>query len=156
VSGGFSSGFSFGFEVFQAAAPTGSLIDMEYQLLVADLENELDDLCQIERVTAAGGLQKGGTITAETRTLLYSGLACYVAPITARRDRFDVAGGSHQFQLQYRAVLPVTAVDIRENDILTVTTSNDADLVGRELEVRDVHRVSDAIVRRLTLHDLQG
>lgn len=135
---------------------SGSLTDMEYDLLVDDLEAELDDLCKIERVSAPGVLQTNGTISNESRTTLYTGLACYVAPITARRDRFDVAGGSHQFQLQYRAVLPVTAVDLQENDILTVTTSNDPDLVGRELQVRDVHRVTDAIVRRLTLHDLQG
>lgn len=135
---------------------SGSLTDMEYDLLVDDLEAELDDLCKIERIATAGVLQKNGTISGESRTTLYTGLACYVAPITARRDRFDVAGGSHQFQLQYRAVLPVTAVDLQENDILTVTTSNDPDLVGRELQVRDVHRVTDAIVRRLTLHDLQG
>lgn len=136
---------------------SGSLTSMELGYLQDDLSAELDDLCTIERVTGEGILAKdGASIGSETRSTLYSSLACYVAPITARRDRFDVAGGSHQYQLQYRAVLPVTATGIQENDILTVTTSADSDLVGRELTVRDVHRVTDATVRRLTLHDLQG
>ena len=93
---------------------TGSLTDMELELLRDDMFVELDDLCKIERINTEGVLLKAGTIASESRTPLYTDLACYVAPITARRDRFDVAGGSHQFQLQYRAVIPYTATGLQE------------------------------------------
>ena len=111
------------------------------------------DTGTVERITSLGTLNEStGQYTGETRDSIYSG-PCSIYPIEARRDRFDEFGQGLVFTKQYRVVLPHTSIDVQQRDRFTITTSDDPQLVGREMEVRDVLVSSLLGYRRLTVQD---
>lgn len=85
-------------------------------------------------------------------TLIYQG-PYLLAPIISRRDRFDEFGQGLVFTRQYRVALPHTADEIQIRDVFTALTSDDTQLVGREMLVRDVLTGSHLGYRRLTVQD---
>ncbi len=106
--------------------------------------SKLDSTREVERGT--------GQLIDDPRELIYTG-NCSIYPIKSRRDRFDEFGQGLIFTRQYRVVLPYTASTIQIRDIFTSTSSDDAQLVGRELEVRDVIVSTILGYRSLTVHD---
>lgn len=94
-----------------------------------------------------------GSTTAAVENLIYSGVMS-VYPIEARRDRYDELGEGLIFQRQYRVIMPYTVDDIMIRDIMRVTSSDDTQLVGRPMEVRDVFVSTILGYRRLTVHDV--
>ena len=73
----------------------------------------------------------------------------------SRRDRFDEFGQGLIFTRQYRIVLPHPADGIQIRDIWTTTSSDDTQLIGREMEVRDVMVGTIVGYRSLTVHDFR-
>lgn len=134
--------------------PEGSITSIELGHMRTDFTVEMDETCLIESVTSGGLLQTDGSITTESRTTIYSGI-CSIFPIVARRDRYDTYGEGHQYQYQYRVLVPWDTTGIEAGHRFQMTSSTDPDLVGRDMEVRDVHRVTDLAQRRITVHDLQ-
>lgn len=135
--------------------PEGSITSIELGHMRSDYDAEFDETCLIEWVTDPGGLQTDGTISTESRSTIYSGI-CSLFPVAARRDRYDTYGEGHQYQYQYRVALPWDATGIEAGHRFQMTSSTDPDIVGRDMEVRDVHRVTDLAQRRITVHDLQN
>ena len=118
-----------------------------------DLLVELTDTCTIERITDKGTVNRTtAELVGETRDTIYTGI-CDCAPIRSRRDRFDTFGEALIFTRQYRVILPHDSADIQIRDIFTVTSSEDPEMVGRPMEVRDVHVTTDNIARTVTVHD---
>lgn len=66
-----------------------------------------------------------------------SGVPCLVLPSTSLTREVDVAAGGQVTLNMYEVHLPVDT-DVARDDVLTVTTSRDADLVGRWLRVFEV------------------
>lgn len=96
--------------------------------------------------------QATGELLDDPRDLIYTGIAS-IYPIKSRRDRFDEFGQGLIFTRQYRIILPYTVDDIQIRDIWTATGSSDTQLIGREMEVRDVIVSTILGYRSLTVHD---
>lgn len=127
--------------------------DVEVAGIRADAEQLFKDECVVERITDWGTVNSStAALENETRSTIYSG-RCSIYPIMSRRDRFDEFGQGLVFTKQYRVVLPYTADDIQQRDRFYITSSNDTQLINREMEVRDVVMSSMLGYRRLTVQD---
>lgn len=73
----------------------------------------------------------------------------------SRRDRFDELGEGLVFTRQYRVNVPYTEIDIQIRDRFTILTGTDAQLIGREMEVRDVVVGTNMGYRRIMVHDFR-
>ncbi|MGW4406520.1 DUF6093 family protein [Nonomuraea sp. NPDC004702] len=89
----------------------------------------------------------------QTYTTVYSG-NCRIKP----RSSSETEWGEREVTLgQYVAVLPWDAApEIRREDRLTVTASDDAWLVGRPLEVIGINLAGTSTARRLLVEDKEG
>lgn len=114
------------------------------------------DACVIERIPTdktSRQVERGtGQLIEDPRELIYSG-QCSIYPIKSRRDRFDEFGQGLIFTRQYRVVLPYDTNDVQIRDRFTVTSSDDGQLIGREMEVRDVLVSTIQGYRSVTVHD---
>lgn len=95
-----------------------------------------------------------GDLVDDPRDLIYTG-NCSIYPIKSRRDRFDEYGQGLIFTRQYRVVLPWDTATVQIRDVWTCTSSDDPQLVGREMEVRDVLVSTITGYRSLTVHDFR-
>lgn len=115
---------------------------------------EVDEVL-IERITVGSGqLLPNGFRATDTRTLVYAGPAA-IYPILSRRDRFDEVAEGLVFTRQYRVDLPWDCDNVQIRDRVTVTASQDPQMLDREFEVRDVVVETNIAVRRLTVHDFR-
>ena len=115
---------------------------------------EVDEVL-IERVIVGSGqLLPNGFRTADTRTSIYAGPGA-IYPILSRRDRFDEVAEGLVFTRQYRVDLPWSVSTVQIRDRVTVTASQDPQMLNREFEVRDVVVETNVAVRRLTVHDFR-
>ncbi len=118
------------------------------------------DACIIERLPTSKEdsnrevVRGTGELVEEPRDLVFTG-KCSIYPIKSRRDRFDEFGHGLIFTRQYRIVLPHTADNVQIRDLWTATSSDDPQLIGRELEVRDVIVSTILGYRSLTVHDFR-
>ena len=125
-----------------------------------DAKQLLVDACIVERLPTSKTdanrevVRGTGQLIEEPRDLIFTG-KCSVYPIKSRRDRFDEFGHGLIFTRQYRVVLPFDADSVQIRDLVTVTSSDDAQLVGREMEVRDVIVSTILGYRSLTTHDFR-
>jgi len=118
-----------------------------------DVDQLFENTGKIERVTSIGTLNHAtGLYTDQVRVLIYSG-PCYIAPIISRRDRFDEVGQGLVFSRQYRVNIPWDQADVQIRDLFTPLTSEDPQLIGREMLVRDVLVQTNVSYRRLTVQD---
>lgn len=132
---------------------TGSLRQGELDYIRRDMEIEMEDECKIYRVVTKAELQPDGSLGFDEETEIYNGI-CSIAPIIARRDRFDEFGQGLVYSVQYRLVLPWDTTGIRITNRVLITVSQDPEFTDRNFEVRDVHRTTDNAQRRITVHDL--
>lgn len=118
-----------------------------------DVDQLFEDIGIIERIISKGTLDHDtAEFSGEVREVVYSGpMSCY--PIISRRDRFDEVGQGLVFTRQYRIQIPHTADDVQIRDLVTLTASEDSQLIGRELLVRDVMVATNIGYRRLTVQD---
>jgi hypothetical protein len=126
----------------------------------ADAQQLFVDACTIERqptskLDSIREVERGtGQLIDDPRELIYTG-SCSIYPIKSRRDRFDEFGQGLIFTRQYRVTLPHSEDDVQIRDIVTITSSDDTQLIGREMEVRDVIVSTILGYRSLTVHDFR-
>ena len=133
----------------------GLLSAIELAGIRADVEELFEDQCTILRpdptdppvLNKATGLFVGGTFLT-----IYSG-ECFITPIISRRDRFDEVGQGLVFTRQYRVGIPWTEDDVQIRDLYTTTATDDPQLLGRGMLVRDVLVGTNLGYRRLTVQD---
>jgi len=113
-------------------------------------------LVTINRITDRGTLNPD-TLKYENPTteLIYSGPA-HFSPVTFRRDRQELGGGTAVRIRQYRAVLPWDSGDVRIDDLFTINFCSDDQVVGKSFDVTDVMYESEQAARRITLTDTSG
>jgi len=87
-----------------------------------------------------------------TVVTIYAGPAD-ISPVTYRRDRQELGGGEAVRIRQYRSEVPWDAGDIWVDDIMTVNTSQDVQMVGKIFTISDVLYESELAIRRLSLTD---
>lgn len=124
----------------------------------ADATQLFVDACVVERLPTSKTdstrevNRLTGALVDEARELIYTG-QCSIYPIKSRRDRFDEFGQGLIFTRQYRVVFPFDTDTIQIRDRVTITSSDDGQLVGREMEVRDVLVSTIEGYRSVTVHD---
>jgi hypothetical protein len=97
-----------------------------------------------------------GAVSIPVGSIVYSG-ACHL------RKSNDPLGGTDRISAHknitvrnYQLEIPWNATPLQVNDVVTVTSSDDAHLVGRKLRVTKVHQNSTLIVRRMTVEDVDN
>jgi hypothetical protein len=127
----------------------------ELNAIRADVDQIFEDVGMVERVTSKGVLDHDtAEFAGEVRALVYEG-PCLVTPIISRRDRFDEVGQGLIFTRQYRVDLPWDEDEVQIRDVFTITASDDPQVVGREMQVRDVLVGTNLGYRRLTVQDVR-
>ncbi len=126
----------------------------------SDAKQLFVDACIVERLPTSKTdsnrevVRGTGQLVEEPRELIFTG-KCSIYPIKSRRDRFDEFGHGLIFTRQYRVVLPFDADKVQIRDVVIVTSSDDTQLIGREMEVRDVIVSTILGYRSLTTHDFR-
>lgn len=104
------------------------------------------DACTIRRRTGETVDQNSGEIT-PTYDLVYEG-KCRVQQQTATAGAED-AGEAYLLMVRLEVQLPIAVAGIEPDDEVTVTASQDPDLLDRVFTVRDLFHKTDATARRI-------
>ncbi|MET0416384.1 MAG: DUF6093 family protein [Actinoplanes sp.] len=108
-------------------------------------EEGMVDTCTIQHVTGEN-TDADGNVT-PTYSTVYTG-SCRVQQQQPYAERND-AGQAYQLLLRLEIQLPMSVTGISPDDVVTIVTSRDADLVGRQFSVRDLAHKTDASSRRV-------
>lgn len=124
----------------------------ELALLREDVEATLLDECVVTRAGSQGAFNEStGLYAASTGSTVYSG-ACRVAQMT-EQDRLVNFGDRSVGLVAYVATLPYDAPELHKDDLFTVTTSNDEQLLTKALEVHSVKYGSLLTGRKVILEE---
>lgn len=117
-------------------------------------ETLMEDTCTITR---SGGEpvfdDTTGTYTTPAASTVYSG-KCRVKPSALSGNTTVQAGEERVALWPYAVSVPVSVVDVELDDLVTVTASADASLVGRVLRVRSTARGTHITARRLDAEEV--
>jgi len=130
-----------------------TLTSSEMTRLRADLAATLPDQGTVTRPSAASFDKETLEYAENAGTEVWSG-ACRVQPTGS--DRVVAYGEQPITVRSYHATLPHDADGIEVDDVLVLSSSVDADLVGRALRVLDVQPSSLEAARRLLVEDQLG
>lgn len=119
----------------------------------AAAERRMFDACTIRRITGAVADPDTGRET-PTYTVLYTG-KCRIQQATAQAQREDV-GEDHQLLLRLEVQLPTSVTGLQVGDQVTVTSSLDADLVGRTFRAHDLAHKTEVSARRVQCLERTG
>lgn len=110
--------------------------------------------CNVFRDEGLGALNEATGLydSPPADTVIYNG-PYHLSPIISRRDRFDEFGEGLVFTRQYRVIIPYDQDDIQIRYYFQAVTSDDTQLVGRPMLVRDVIVGTHIGYRRLTVQD---
>lgn len=111
------------------------------------------DTCTVERKDGVPVLDENTGLLVQPWITIYTG-QCRVKP----RSSSETEWGEREVTLgQYVAVLPWDASgQVKREDRLTVSASDDAWLVGRHLEVIGISLAGTSTARRLLVEDKEG
>ena len=107
----------------------------------------------ITRITDKGEINEiTGLYDSPTTSTIYTG-PTHISPVTYRRDRQEIGGMESIRIRQYRSIVPWDSGDIWIDDLMTVSDTQDPDMLGRTFDITDVLYETELSVRRLTLTD---
>lgn len=104
------------------------------------------DTCTIRRRAGETTDENSGVVT-PTWDDLYAG-KCRVQQAIAQAAQHDV-GEDYLLQMRLDVQLPMAVTGLAVGDEITITASQDPDLVGRVFRVRDLFHKTDASSRRV-------
>lgn len=107
----------------------------------------LKDRCTIERHGEPVFNPATGTYQPKTKTVA-TNLPCYITPFTGARTLDEAFGGEIVVTRNYNLKLPWDAPEIRREDYVTITSSQDPGLVGRVFRVDQVDAETYQMSRR--------
>jgi hypothetical protein len=113
----------------------------------AAAERLMTDACVIKHKTTES-VGAGGVISPVWSTV-FTG-KCRVQSNALTRQGQDI-GEAYVIVERHEVQLPVSVVGLQEGDLIQITASGDADLVGRIFRVRDVLRKTHLTARRVTV-----
>lgn len=124
----------------------------ELDLLREDMAATMQDECLVTRPGARGAFDADtGTYAPSAGSTIYEG-ACRVAQLDIQ-DRAVIFGDQSVDLVAYVAHLPYDAPELRKDDLFTVTTSNDEQLMEKSLEVHSVKFGSLNAERKVILEE---
>lgn len=112
----------------------------------AAAEAGMADACTIRRKTGVTTDDFSGVVT-PTWVDLYAG-KCRVQHSRPQSEQYDV-GEDYQLQLRLILQLPMSVTGLEVGDQVTITASQDPDMVGRVFLTRDLFHKTDASARRV-------
>jgi 3'-phosphoadenosine 5'-phosphosulfate sulfotransferase len=112
----------------------------------AAAEAGMVDACTIRRKTGKATDDFSGVVT-PTWVSLYAG-KCRVQHSRPQSEQYD-AGEDYQLQLRLILQLPMSVTGLEVGDQVTITASQDPDMVGRVFLTRDLFHKTDASARRI-------
>ena len=110
------------------------------------------DACTVTR-GGARTTDANGDVTQATTTL-YTGV-CRVQQHQATADDKNI-GEDQQLLLRVEVQLPMTVTGLQVGDLITITTSIDPDLPGRQFRIHDLAHKTDATARRVQCIERTG
>jgi hypothetical protein len=110
-------------------------------------EEGMVDTCTIQHPTGET-TDPATDVVSPTYSTLYAAGVCRIQQKQPYAERND-AGQNYQLLLRIEIQLPVRVVGVAPDDVVTVNTSRDLDLVGRKFAVRDLAHKTDASSRRI-------
>jgi len=133
--------------------------DFDNLLGIFDYGGGTDDTDAAKTTVTITRITDRGTLNATTKlyddptiSTIYTGPAD-ISPVTYRRDRQEIGGMESIRIRQYRSEVPWDAGDIWIDDVMTVNTCQDVQMVGKAFTISDVLYESEEAVRRLSLTD---
>lgn len=119
----------------------------------AAAEAGMADTCTIRRLTGETTQRGSGDVT-PTYADLYAG-KCRVQQHQARADR-QTPGQDQVLMLRLELQLPMSVTGLQVADEVTITVSQDPDLIGRVFLVHDLAHKTDASARRMACVERTG
>lgn len=123
--------------------------DAELAQMRATSETALPDTCTITGGSTGTFDPATGEYTT-TATTTYNG-PCRIRQYGNAQDNVVLVGDLDAVLARYVVTLPASATGIAVNQVLTITASDDADLVGRSFNVAHVPTQSWLIDRRILI-----
>lgn len=119
----------------------------------AAAEAGMADACSIRRITGST-TQRGTGVVTPTYLGLYAGKCRLQQPNALSRPKR--AGEDYLLMLRIELQLPMSVTGLAVGDEVTITASQDPDLVGRVLLVHDLAHKTDASARRVGCEERTG
>ena len=110
-------------------------------------------VCEITRKGAGGTTDASGTYTPASRTTIHTG-PCRVQAVPTQRQVI-VVGEAQETRHRYLVTIRYDAATIHVGDLVLITGSVDAGLVGRRLRVVNVAYGSEQWERDLNCEELE-
>jgi ribulose 1,5-bisphosphate carboxylase large subunit-like protein len=110
--------------------------------------------CSITRRATGGTTDTAGNYTPAAPSTIYTG-PCRVQSLRTRREVI-VIGEAQESQHRYLVTIKFDTADIHVGDLVGITSSVDAGLIGRQLRVTDMNLGSEQWERDLTCDELEG
>jgi hypothetical protein len=120
----------------------------------AAAEAGMVDTCTIRRRTGETTDPDSGVITPSYASPLYAG-KCRVQQSVAQASQED-SGEDYLLLLRLEVQLPMSVVGLEVSDEITITASQDPDLVNRAFLIRDLFHKTDATSRRVQCTERTG
>lgn len=118
-------------------------------------ESLMLDACTITRNDGDPVFDSTTGTYSQPTTPIYTG-KCRVKPSVLSGNTTVQAGEERVALWPYSVSVPVAVADVRLDDIVTVTTSADASLIGVTLRVRSIGRGTFITARRLDCEETSG
>ena len=117
----------------------------------ARAESLMVDTCQVVTVSSTPTTNPTTGVETYPETIRYTGM-CRVRP---NFRNSDANFGDQQVQiLSHLVSLPMSATSVATDDVIVVTASLDASLVGKRLRVRSIARGTHVTARRLACEEV--
>lgn len=120
--------------------------------LKSTIEAFMADQCVIERPSSRTLDTNTGVESVGQGTEIYSG-KCRIAPTSERGE--EVVGDEMVSWRDTDFFIPLSAPQIRQDDILTVTSATDSEMVGRVWRITDVRQATYQVERKLSAQSLK-
>lgn len=109
-------------------------------------------VCEITRKGTAGVTDADGTYTPAVRSTVHAGPCRVQALVT--QQQIEIVGETQETRHRYLVTIQYDTAEIHVGDLVRLTASKDAGLVGRQLRVTDAIYGSEQWERDLTCEEL--
>lgn len=124
----------------------------------AAAERLMVDTCTVTRLTGQANVPDTGQVV-NTYTTIYPtpggvGRCKVQRPVRPPNARPENVGEANVFMARLELHLPVSAVGIRSDDVVTITASQDPDLVGAVFHLRELAHKTFQTARRFGIEEV--
>ncbi|ROO82582.1 hypothetical protein EDD29_0062 [Actinocorallia herbida] len=112
--------------------------------------------CTLTRASGAGTTGPDGTWTPASRTTVYDGPCRVIVAQTISGEKVQPAAAAQQTSRRYMVSLLWDSAPVQVDDIVEITQSHDANLIGRRLRVSSIDYASEQWQRDLVCWEVEA